>query len=444
MKPITWMIAGPIAFAGLALPCAAQTNLLPKHIHPVNDNTVIPAGHFRRLQPPCPPCPELGKPVEPKDAPRPDPSPAPAPSDAVPSFGGYKSSYGMGTPVSAGLGIGGSVASAAAGLPIPQANARSATITSNSTPLIMPGLLTAASTQAAIPVDRIFFDYGYFNRFAISSPTGAIPGFNLHQFNIGIEKTLFDGNASVYVSVPFLHATSNISGQDINGLGDVNVGLKYMLWKNADTGSAFTAGFTVAAPTARSTTVTNTLNVTFTGGTQPAVVPTPPPVGTVLPFTITTTINPTYLQPWAAGLWVADRFFVHEYFGILIPTDDRVSTFINNNLTIGYNVFENPCGLVSSITPVIGVQLLLPVNHINNSVGSTTTTIPANITCIGPYPIDQLPGLDSFSFPSQVFLSGGFQIGLGERALFSAGVVVPVAGPRGYEVGATAGLTYFY
>ena len=111
---------------------------------------------------------------------------------------------------------------------------------------------------------------------------------------------------------------------------------------------------------------------------------------------------------------------------------------------MGYNIYENPCSMVSSITPVYGVQLLLPVNHINNSVSPTSTTVPANITCIGPYPLDQLPGFDSLGFPSQVFLSGGVQIGLGERMLLSAGVVVPVAGPRGYNVGATVGLSYLY
>src|SRR5262249_32002472 len=159
--------------------------------------------------------------------------------------------------------------------------------------------------------------------------------------------------------------------------------------------------------------VTNTLNVTFTGGTQPSVVPTPPPVGTVLPFTQTTTINPTYFQPYLAGLWVMDRFFIHEYFGVIVPSDDRVAPIINNNVTMGYNIYENRCSFITSITPVFGVQLLLPVNHINNSVSPTTTTIPANITCIGPYPVDQLPGFDSLGFPNQVFLSGGAQIGLG-------------------------------
>jgi hypothetical protein len=450
MKPIAWMLAAPIALAAMTAPGWAQTPMtLPKSALPANDGGVVPAQLLRRWQPaPCQTCPtpELGKPMEPVDPSKlPSSTPETAPTaESTPSFGGYKSSFGQGTPISAASGIGGAVASAAAGLPIPQANAKTATVTTNATPLIMPGLLTAATSQNATPLDRVFFDFGYFNRFAISSPTGAVPGFNLNQFNVGVEKTILNGNASVYAIVPFLYATSNISGQSIDGLGDVSAGFKFVLWRNLDTGSIWSAGMTVAAPTARATTVTNTLNVTFTGGTQPAVVPNPPPVGTILPFSITARINPTYLQPYAAGMWVLDRFFIHEYFGVLIPTDDRVSTLINNNVTMGYNIYSNPYASVSSITPVFGVQALLPVNHISNSVSPTTTTVASNIPCIGPYPTDQLPNLNSFGFPTQIFLSAGAQIGLGQRCLFSAGVVVPVAGPRGYQVGATAGLSYFY
>jgi hypothetical protein len=454
MKRYTWMLAAPM-IASLALPALAQTTATAPRLMFTNDDPgIIPAQHFRRVQPPCP-CPPgqmlpttpidpSKTPVNPK-TPIPEPSPTPTPqTDNVPSFGGYKSAFGQGTPVSAGTGIGGAVASAAAGLPIPQANAHSATLTTNSTPLIMPSLLTAATSWSATPLDRVFFDYGYFNRFAIASPTGPTPGFNLNQFRIGAEKTVLDGNASVYVSVPFLYATSNISGQAIDGLGAVNAGFKFALWQNRETGSIISAGLTVAAPTARATTVTNTLNVTFTGGTQPSVVPNPPPVGTVLPFTISTTINPTYLQPFGAGLWVVDRFFLHEYFGVLVPTDDRVSTIINNNITMGYNIYESRDGFVSSFTPVLGLQMLLPVNHINNSAGSTTSTVPANIPCIGPYPLNQLPNLDSFGFPTQMFLSAGAQIGIGERCLLNANIVVPVVGPRGYQVGATVGLSYLY
>lgn len=446
-KRFAWFVAATLGISVSALPIAAQTKLPPR-LEFTAANEVSQAGHFRRLQQPCPCPPGQILPSDPGKQPSPEPgttpSPTPAPTDNVPSFGGYKSSFGQGTPISAGSGIGGAVASAAAGLPIPQANARSATLTTNGTPLILPGLLTTTGAQNAVPLDRVFFDYGYFNRMFIASPTGPIAGYNLNTFAIGIEKTFLDGNASIYVSVPFLDATQNISGQAIDGLGNINAGFKYLLWSNRDTGSALAAGLTVSAPTGRDTVATNTLNVTFTGGTQPSVVPNPPPVGTILTFTETTRINPTYFQPYAAGLWVADRFFFHEYFGVIVPTDGRVATFINNNLTMGYNIYENRGSFLTSITPTFGVQLLLPVNHVNNSASPTTTVVPANITCIGPFPTDQLPGFDSLGFPSQVFLNAGAQFGLGERALLSAGVVVPVAGPRGYEIGVSVGLSYLY
>jgi hypothetical protein len=371
----------------------------------------------------------------------------------LPTEGRYKSSFGIGTAVSAGFGIGASVASAAAGLPVPQNNARTAVITSSSTPLIMPGLLTAATTQTVFPIDRVSFDYGYFNRFAITSPTGAIPGFNLNQFNIGVEKTIFDGLGSIYVSVPFLNATQNISGQDINGPGDVSAGFKVLIYQDRDSGTAFSAGLTVAAPTAHSTTVTTTssLALTFTGlnGMNAAGIA---PVGSLLPNgqplqgpTVTTTVNPTFVQPWIGGVLVRDGFFVHEYFGLLVPTDHRIATIINNNVTMGYELYRDSSRFVSSITPTFGVQMLLPVNHISNTAGSTQSQIPVNIDClITTFPASQLPVNQSFGFPDQVFLTAGAQVGLGERCLFGAGVVVPVVSPRGYAVGASFGLTFLY
>src|SRR5262245_22696534 len=164
MKRYAWMLAAPVAMA-LAMPCAAQTQSSSSKLGFATNDDIIPAGHFRRYQQlPCP-CPPV-TPTDPtKPPPEVTPTPTPTPTSDVPNFGGYKSSFGQGTPVSAGSGIGGAVASAAAGLPIPQANARTATITTNSTPLILPGLFTSTTTQSAIPLDRVFFDYGHFNRY---------------------------------------------------------------------------------------------------------------------------------------------------------------------------------------------------------------------------------------------------------------------------------------
>jgi hypothetical protein len=127
--------------------------------------------------------------VDPVDPANPTVPPATTPpADALPTGGQYKSSVGMGAAVSAGFGIGASVASAAAGLPssppapFPANNALTANVTTNSTPLILPGLFTAASTQSVMPVDRISFDYGYFNGFAIVGPAGVTPRNELRPF----------------------------------------------------------------------------------------------------------------------------------------------------------------------------------------------------------------------------------------------------------------------
>ena len=460
MKKFAWLVAVPMALMGTVMPCAAQVSSTAP---PINDDSTRPASYFPRplnqRNAPCPCPPSLGSPTSPSDPNKklPDPtnpsSTAP-PSDQLPSESGYKSSFGLGTAVSAGAGIGASAASAAAGLPAttnganisPSGNAHVATVTNNSTPLIIPGLFTAASVQSVMPMDRISFDYGYYNRFAISSPTGPTAGFNLNQFNIGIEKTFFDGMASIYFSVPFLDATDNISGQNINGLGDVNIGFKLLIFQDKETGSAMSGGMTVAAPTAHSTTFTSTstLNLTFTGPSQPGL-----PAGSnlpVTPLTTTTSVNPTFLQPWIGGLWVRDGFFVQEYFGVLIPTDDRISTIINNNITMGYEIYRNQNGFLSSITPTCGVQLLLPVNHVNNSAGSTTSQLPVDINCFTTSfaQVANQFSNSAFGFPDQVFLRRAGNLRLGERACYPPALWSPWPGLRGYSVGATVGLNFFY
>jgi hypothetical protein len=326
------------------------------------------------------------------------------------------------------------------------------------TPLILPGLFTASAAQSPLPVDRVSFDYGHYNKVAVmgvgsSAPmlvrttprtvTGTVitqpvtsvkqdrrpvAGFNLNTFNFGVEKTFLDGIASAYVSVPLLYATDNISGQQINGLGDVNAGFKVILYQNLQTGSTLSGGFTASFPTAHAAISSSYLQ--SQNGT-----------GDTLLTSSSSSVNPTFLQPWLAALLRSDRLYIREYFGIIVPTDDRVATFLNNDLSVGYSLYLSNGGrFLSSVTPTVGAQLLIPLNHAGIPAGQGDTAfVPFNA---GSLPIPPPPS--SFSFTDQVFLMGGLQLGLGERWMFSANVVVPVAGPRGYSVGATFGLNYFY
>ncbi len=307
--------------------------------------------------------------------------------------------------------------------------------------VILPGLFTAINAEGAQPIDRIFASYGYFNNFKVASPPGA--GFDLNRFDIGAEKTLFDGRASIYVRVPFLYATDNTSGQPVDGLGDISAGFKYALLRDEETGSTLTAGMTVSAPTARDAVSTVAkFNVSSTS-----------PAGTSALFpTQTSTINPTFLQPWVGGMLVLDRFTVQEYFAVIIPTEDKTSTFINNDIGLGYQLYRSECrdSFLTSVTPTIDVQVLLPLNH--QGAPSTTTTAPASLaglTGTGTAS-DDLIGKSvqatptSVNSPYQVFVTGGVGFGIGERAVLSIGVVTPVTGPKAFTTGGTVGFNFFF
>ena len=202
-------------------------------------------------------------------------------------------------------------------------------------PLILPALFTASQTKSVRPADRIFFDYSHSSDFRILTVPATGPfiteGFNLNQFDVGVEKTFLDGFASFTFRVPFQDTTDNTTGLHLSGLGDLNAGLKFVLLADQQTGSLLSAGLTVSAPTACR---------------QPT------------PFGNGSSFNPTILQPWIGGNYVAGRLVVREFLGVVIPTDDRVATFINNNVGIGYRVYKGiPGELVSSITPTFDVQV---------------------------------------------------------------------------------------
>src|SRR5207302_738103 len=126
------------------------------------------------------------------------------------------------------------------------------TVQNTVTPLIIPGFFSATSTQSPIPLDHFSFSYGY------DGKSSKAPGYNLSTFNLGVEKTVVDGIASIYVTVPFLQASSNITGQPISGIGDVNIGFKVAVLHDEESKSTAAIGFTAAVPSAHAGVVSAT------------------------------------------------------------------------------------------------------------------------------------------------------------------------------------------
>ncbi len=317
------------------------------------------------------------------------------------------------------------------------ANMNGQTFGTVATPVISAGLLTSANAESPYPMNRVFFNYSYYNQFQVSQttidPTATAPfsssdltttayGFNLNRFDVGIEKTIFGGLASVYFRAPFLSATgidpalTNNPGSALNlnsfeGVGNVNAGLKVMLHQDPTTGNVFSAGVTVAAPTARSAYFP-VGRVTVTEGDPFA----DPPIPTVLNIN-TQKVNPTYVQPWVAGQLNYDRWFFLGFLGVLTPTSQQVLTTLNPNVAAGYEIFRGNGGLITSVTPYVNCQVLAPFHA---------------------------PAGAIVNFPTQVFVTEGVNVFFGERTALFAGVVTPVAGPQAFDIGATAGINYFY
>lgn len=357
---------------------------------------------------------------------------APQANETAESFGaqaGESLAFSTGGVAGAGAAAGAAAAAPAAPGGIP---AVITVVRTTTGPLILPGLFTAMQSELALPVDRVYFDYGYFSGFATAPGTervtttitnNAVPvgpsavrtnvippaeSFNLNRYNVGLEKAFFDHRASVFVRIPVLDATDNTSGQAIDGLGDVSAGFKVALLHDPESGSTLTGGLTVSAPTARDTVI----STTTTAFQARLTVPPTPILSTST--TTTSTVNPTYIQPWAGGLLVMDRAFVHEYFGVIVPTDERVAKFINNDLTAGYQVYKgNGEGTLSFVAPLVSAQTLVPV------------------------------GSNELNIPNQVFVSGGLAVGLG-KAVVSGTVVTPVVGPKAYDIGGTVSLNFFF
>jgi hypothetical protein len=288
-------------------------------------------------------------------------------------------------------------------------------------PLLSPGFLTAATAQSPFTLNRVFFNYALYDQFQFATaavgPAGSMTrqsAFNLNQFNVGFEKTLLDGMVSVYVQAPFLYASNNVTTQTINGPGDLSAGFKVMIAGSQQTGNALSAGLTVAAPTAHPGQFA--MSLTTNGH------------GTVIPNGPTTSVNPTFLQPWIAGQLSWNKWFVQEYIGVLVPLPNQIVPSINNNLALGYRMFNCGCPdhWISSLTPMLNAQVFVPL----------ATTANPGTTGTGP----TLP----ISFPTQLFLTEGCQLGIGQRVSIFGGVVEPVVGPRAFNIGATFGANLYF
>jgi hypothetical protein len=114
------------------------------------------------------------------------------------------------------------------------------------------GPTKVADDTSPLPMDRVFFDYNFFNN-ALLTANGDNIGLNRYSF--GVEKTFFDGNASVEVKAPvdaglndFQDVAADTLANEGTVFGNLAVVPKVLLYR--DDAFALAGGMTIGTPTA--------------------------------------------------------------------------------------------------------------------------------------------------------------------------------------------------
>jgi hypothetical protein len=257
-----------------------------------------------------------------------------------------------------------------------------------------------ADNQSPRPQDRVFFAFNYFDN-VLQTPTSGLRNVQVYREFFGIEKTFFDGRASVGLRMPLntISAEGNmrgVAGGTSTAVGDLTVFLKGILCENRATGSLLSAGLAVTTPNSPSG---------FAGAD------------------FAQSIRTTSLQPFIGYIANFGNGFIQGFSGTNVPTDSRVVTMYYNDIGAGYFLYraQDPGACIAAVVPTFEVHVNTPLNHrASHGVGAASGT------------------------PDVVDLTFGTSVVLGRRVVLSAGVVEPVTGPRPYQLEAVVLLNVFY
>lgn len=241
-----------------------------------------------------------------------------------------------------------------------------------------------------IPRDQAYLGYNFYsNAGGALNPGNA--GSDLQRQTAGFEKTIFD-NMSVGIRLPFVQQYGPFAyGSQV--VGDLTVILKYAAFYNRETGNAITGGLAVTAPTGGGTAF-------FPDGTQAP--------------------HSTLLQPWAGFVRMFGNGYVQGISNLIVPTDSRDVTLWGNSVGFGWWAYRraaNANGLLTGITPIAEIHVRTPLNH-RDFNGDIYLQDQVNVTT-GAH----------FRF---------------SRLVLSGAVVVPLVGPKPFDVEGVGFLSYWF
>jgi hypothetical protein len=202
------------------------------------------------------------------------------------------------------------------------------------------GRVRLQDNNSPLPRDRIYFDYSYFHNVPMTSA-----GIGVNRFSPGIEKTFWDGKASVELRVPMASTLNTNIAADLPDdtshaeFGNLMIAPKFLLTSTSET--ALAAGLGVALPTA------DNIEVGLADGTRL--------------FSVTN--DSVHLVPYVAFLYTPEHtnFFTQVFLSFDFDTSgnpvhadtngtglERMGTWQDQNLaalsvTAGSWLYKNDC-----------------------------------------------------------------------------------------------------
>lgn len=261
-----------------------------------------------------------------------------------------------------------------------------------------------ADNQSVRPVDRVYYDFNFFDNVwqkVNERNQNGINRIQIYRHLLGAEKTFLDGQASVGVRLPINTITANgaAGGQPTptsTAINNFSVYTKYLFY-------------------------TDTVNKIYLSAGVAGTIPTGPRNFGGARYV--QNYNSFEIQPYVGYQKSWKNLYLLGFEAINVPLNTHDVTTIYNDIAIGYYVYRAPqkTNLIQAIAPAFETHVNVPLNHrdvynIRDRAGT------ADI-------VDLTYGLNTY-------FKG--------KTLLGIGAVMPVTGPRPFSLEAVAFLNVFF
>jgi hypothetical protein len=277
-----------------------------------------------------------------------------------------------------------------------------------------------AENESPRPVDRVYTSFNYYNNLNKSrwtDPTQPIHNVALYRNTLGLEKTFMNQNVSLGLRIPFdtidaqgkefhlapdpatgtLVPVNNDEGFTTTLLGNISAIVKAVVCEDRQSGSLLSAGATLSVPTASNIKID-------------------PGMSTI-----------AYMQPFGGFILNRGDLFIQGFSSLTVPLVSAQSIVLFNDVGVGYWLYRNSSSSswLSGMAPTLEFHLATPLRQIDPSS-------------------EEFGAVDGLRVFDVLDVTLGTTFLLSNGATLGVGGVIPLTGPKPFDIEALVQFNYRY